>query len=63
MITLIAKEVERRGWHPNLATWIDNLCTGVEDPSRLRCCHSGCFVCKNDVLRIVELVKAKRDDA
>jgi hypothetical protein len=54
---LIAAEVERRGWHPHLSEWIDNLCTGKEDPTRMRCCHSGCHVCKGEVLRLVGLIK------
>jgi hypothetical protein len=60
---LIDAEVERRGWHPSLGEWIDNLCTGQEDPSRLRCCQSGCHVCKGEVLRLVRQITQRSADS
>ncbi len=55
---LIAAEVERHGWHPSLCAWIADLCDGRQDRTRLRCCNSGCFVCKRDVLAIVAKVES-----
>ena len=57
---LIAQELERRGWHPGLQGWIEDLCAGREDRTRLRCCRSGCLVCKQEILAIVAKVEAAK---
>jgi hypothetical protein len=37
---------------------IERLLDGREDRTRLRCCNSGCFVCVQQLLAIVEEVES-----
>ena len=43
----------RHGFSPALRPRIERLCDGREDPQRLRCCNSGCFVCVLSIQAIV----------
>jgi hypothetical protein len=50
--------LDQRGYAPGLADRIENLLDGREDRTRLRCCSSGCFVCMQELLKIVAEVEA-----
>jgi hypothetical protein len=47
----------RRNYSPILAERIERLLDGVEDRTRLRCCNSGCFVCAQELLAILDEVE------
>jgi hypothetical protein len=55
--TLIAQALEKRRYSPALRERIERLLDGVEDRKRLRCCNSGCFVCVQELLGIVQEVE------
>jgi hypothetical protein len=54
---LIAQALEKRRYSPILRERIERLLDGVEDRNRLRCCNSGCFVCVQELLAIVQEVE------
>lgn len=56
--TLIEAALVRRHLASHLRRRIERLLDGEEDRTRLRCCHSGCFVCTDDLLAIVAEVEA-----
>lgn len=43
----------RRNLSPILLPRIQRLLDGREDRARLRCCHSGCFVCVHELLAVL----------
>jgi hypothetical protein len=43
----------RRKLSPVLVPRIRKLLDGTEDRQRLRCCHSGCFVCVEELRAVV----------
>lgn len=45
--------LERRNLSPILLPRIQRLLDGREDRNRLRCCHSGCFVCVEDLKAVL----------
>lgn len=60
---LIDAALLRRNYAGHLRRRIERLLDGDEDRTRLRCCNSGCFLCTDELLKIVaeveELMKAK----
>ena len=55
---LIEAALAKRSYSPVLKHRIENLLEGKEDRTRLRCCNSGCFVCVQELLAIVNEVEA-----
>jgi len=55
---LIEAALARRNYSPVLKRRVEFLLDGVEDRTRLRCCNSGCFVCSQELLNIVNEVEA-----
>jgi hypothetical protein len=55
---LIEAALARRNYSPVLKRRIGFLLDGTEDRTRLRCCNSGCFVCSQELLNIVNEVEA-----
>lgn len=55
---LIEAALAKRNYSPVLKRRIEFLLDGVEDRTRLRCCNSGCFVCSQELLNIVNEVEA-----
>ncbi len=55
---LILIALDKRGYAAGLVERIERLLDGREDRTRLRCCSSGCFVCMQELLKIVAEVEA-----
>ena len=55
--TLIDAALAKRNYSANLRVRIERLLDGVDDRRRLFCCNSGCFVCTQELLAIVEEVE------
>jgi len=53
----IEAALAKRRFSPILAPRIEALLDGREDRARLRCCHSGCFVCVQELLAILDEVE------
>ncbi len=47
----------RHNFGPQLRLRIERLLDGAEDRTRLHCCNSGCYVCVQDLLRILDEVE------
>ncbi len=54
---LINTALDKRGFSLILKPRIEALLSGREDRLRLRCCHSGCFVCVQELLAILAEVE------
>lgn len=54
---LIEAALARRQYSPVLKPRIEALLDGREDRARLRCCHSGCFVCVLELQAILAEVE------
>lgn len=54
---LIEAALARRQYSPVLKPRIEALLDGREDRARLRCCHSGCFVCVQELQAILAEVE------
>lgn len=50
--------LERRQFAAELAPRIERLLDGIEDRRRLRCCNSGCYVCVQQLLAVLQEVEA-----
>ncbi len=59
----IQEALARRGFSPYLGHRISDLLDGREDRARLSCCHSGCFVCVQELLAILGEVEEGRPGA
>jgi hypothetical protein len=59
----IQEALARRNFSPFLSARIVDLLDGREDRTRLSCCHSGCFVCIQELLAILGEVEAGRGGA
>jgi hypothetical protein len=57
----IQEALARRNFSPYLSERIADLLDGREDRARLSCCHSGCFVCVQELLAIVGEIEEGRD--
>ncbi len=55
---LIEAALARRQYSPVLKPRIEALLDGREDRARLRCCHSGCFVCVLELQAILAEVES-----
>ena len=55
---IIDAALARRNFGPQLRPRIEGLLDGREDRARLSCCNSGCFVCVEDVKKILTEVEA-----
>lgn len=53
----IDQALAKRNYSPALRQRIERLLDGEEDRARLRCCNSGCFVCVQELLAILEEVE------
>ena len=51
----------KRNYAPELRERIERLLDGREDRARLRCCNSGCFICVQQLLAIVDEVEGGED--
>jgi hypothetical protein len=49
----IQDALARRNFSPYLSERIEMLLDGREDRTRLSCCHSGCYVCVEELLAIL----------
>jgi hypothetical protein len=56
--TRIDQALAKRNYSPALQQRIERLLDGEEDRTRLRCCNSGCFVCVQELLAILEEVES-----
>jgi hypothetical protein len=54
----IEAALARRNFAAELQPRIERLLDGIEDRHRLRCCNSGCYVCVQQLLAILEEVEA-----
>ncbi len=54
---LIDAALAKRNYSINLRVRIERLLDGVDDRRRLFCCNSGCYVCTQELLAIVEEVE------
>jgi hypothetical protein len=57
----IEAALAKRSFSPVLKPRIEALLDGREDRSRLRCCHSGCFVCVQELLGILAEVESAEE--
>jgi hypothetical protein len=57
----ISAALKKRSYSPILRERIERLLDGREDRARLRCCNSGCFICVQQLLAIVQEVEAGDD--
>jgi hypothetical protein len=55
----IDQALAKRNYSPMLRQRIERLLDGEEDRARLRCCNSGCFVCVQELLAILDEVEKK----
>jgi hypothetical protein len=55
--TRIDLALAKRNYSPALRQRIERLLDGEEDRTRLRCCNSGCFVCVQELLAIVDEIE------
>ena len=55
---IIDEALARWNFGPQLRPRIERLLDGREDRARLSCCNSGCFVCVEDVKKILAEVEA-----
>lgn len=53
----IQDALARRDYSPYLSERIEKLLDGREDRARLSCCHSGCYVCVDELLAILSEVE------
>ena len=51
----------RRNLSPVLIPRLQRLLDGREDRSRLRCCHSGCFVCVEELKAVLAELETPPD--
>jgi hypothetical protein len=59
----IQEALARRNFSPFLSERIADLLDGREDRARLSCCHSGCFVCVQELLAILGEIEEGRGGA
>jgi hypothetical protein len=57
----IQEALARRNFSPFLGDRIADLLDGREDRARLSCCHSGCFVCVEELRAILGEIEEGRD--
>ncbi len=57
----IQEALARRNFSPFLGERIAALLDGREDRARLSCCHSGCFVCVQELLAILGEIEEGRE--
>ena len=55
----IEQALAKRNYSPVLRQRIERLLDGEEDRKRLRCCHSGCFVCVQELQAILREVEGR----
>jgi hypothetical protein len=55
----IERALAKRNYASELEPRIERLLDGIEDRRRLHCCSSGCFVCVQQLLAILDEVEAE----
>ena len=55
--------LSKRNYSLNLRVRIERLLDGIDDRRRLYCCNSGCFVCTQELLAIVDEVERESHPA